>query len=205
MGVRQEAVTWKSDPEVRGKLISLIGAAAMDSLLRQGMPAYIVHIKPSEENDGERPEMLRAGEVKDPSSAKYDKEEEKKKEAEELKKHVPPQYHNFLDVFSLGEAKELPPHRPYDIRIETEGDSMPPIGKLYNMSEVELKSLKEYIDNMLGKGFIHSSSSPAGAPVLFVKKKDGSLWLCMDYRALNRITRKNCYPLPLIGTLVDQL
>ena len=58
---------------------------------------------------------------------------------------------------------------------------------------------------MLGKGFIRSSHSPAGAPVLFAKKKDGSLRLCVDYRALNRITRKNRYPLPLIGTLVDQL
>ena len=82
---------------------------------------------------------------------------------------------------------------------------IPPIGKLYNMSEKELKSLKEYIDEMLGKGFIRSSSSPAGAPVLFAKKKDGTLQLCVDYRALNKITKKNRYPLPLIGTLVDQL
>ena len=94
-------------------------------------------------------------------------------------------------MFSPGEAKELPPHRPYDIKIETEGEKMPPIGKLYNMSEVELKALKEYIDDMLGKGFIRSSNSPAGAPVLFAKKKDGSLRLCVDYRALNKVTRKN--------------
>ena len=73
------------------------------------------------------------------------------------------------------------------------------------MSEKELKALKDYIDDMLGKGFIRSSNSPAGALVLFVKKKDGSLRLCVDYRALNRITRKNRYPLPLIGPLVDQL
>ena len=86
-----------------------------------------------------------------------------------------------------------------------EADAMPNIGKLYNMSGPELKVLKDYIDDMLGKGFICASSSPAGAPVLFVKKKDGSLQLCVDYRALNKLTIKNWYPLPLIGTLVDQL
>ena len=79
----------------------------------------------------------------------------------------------------------MPPHRPYDLKIKTEGDSAPPFGKLYNMSEKELKALKDYIDDMLGKGFIRSSNSPAGAPVLFVKKKDGSLRLCVDYRTLN--------------------
>ena len=86
-----------------------------------------------------------------------------------------------------------------------EADAMPNIGKLYNMSGPELKALKDYIDDMLGKGFIRASSSPAGAPVLFVKKKDGSLRLCVDYWALNKLTIKNRYPLPLIGTLVDQL
>src|ERR1700719_405650 len=73
------------------------------------------------------------------------------------------------------------------------------------MSEVELKMLKDYLDNMLEKGFIRPSKSPAGAPVLFVKKKDGGLRLCVDYRGLNKITRKNRYPIPRIETLVDQL
>ena len=66
-----------------------------------------------------------------------------------------------MDVFSPGEARELPLHRPYDIRIDTEADAMPNIGKLYNMSGPELKALKDYIDDMLGKGFIRASSSPA--------------------------------------------
>ena len=58
---------------------------------------------------------------------------------------------------------------------------------------------------MLGKGFIRSSSSPAGAPVLFVKKADGSLRLCVDYRELNRITKKNRYPLPKINKILNRL
>ena len=58
---------------------------------------------------------------------------------------------------------------------------------------------------MLGKGFIRASQSPGGVPVLFVKKKEGTLQLCVDYRALNQITQKNKYPIPLIPNLIDQL
>ena len=73
------------------------------------------------------------------------------------------------------------------------------------MSEQELQTLREQLNDLLGKGFICPSNSPAGAPILFVKKKDGSLRLCIDYRNLNHITRKNRYPLPLIGDLLDRL
>jgi hypothetical protein len=71
------------------------------------------------------------------------------------------------------------------------------------MSTNKLEALKSYIDKMLGKRFIRSSNSPAGAPVLFIKKKNGTLRLCIDYRALNQITIKNQYPLPLAGDLMD--
>ena len=64
------------------------------------------------------------------------------------------------------------------------------------MSEVELKMLKDYLDNMLDKGFIQPSKSPVGAPVLFTKKKDRGLHLCVDYQGLNKITQKNRYPIP---------
>ena len=80
-----------------------------------------------------------------------------------------------------------------------------PHRKLYNMSEVELKTLKDYLDDMLDKGFIRLSKSPVGAPVLFAKKKDRGLRLCVNYWGLNKITQKNCYPIPRIETLVDQL
>ncbi len=73
------------------------------------------------------------------------------------------------------------------------------------MSETELTWLREYLDKMLGKGFIWSFNSPAGAHILFIKKKDGSHRLCVDYRGLNKITRKDRYPLPLIPNLLDQL
>jgi hypothetical protein len=73
------------------------------------------------------------------------------------------------------------------------------------MSTNKLKALKSYINKMLGKGFIQSSNSPAGAPVLFVKKKNSTLRLCIDYQALNRITIKTQYPLPLAEDLIDRL
>jgi hypothetical protein len=116
---------------------------------------------------------------------------------------VPPEYHEFTSVFSEGEAKNLPPHRPYDHKIDLEEGTEPPFGKIYNMSETELKLLKDYIDDMLGKGFIRPSSSNAGTPVLFAKNPNGSLRLCVDYRGLNRITKKNRYPIPLINDLID--
>lgn len=75
----------------------------------------------------------------------------------------------------------------------------------YRMAPAELRELKIQLQDLVDKGFIRPSTSPWGAPVLFVKKKDGSLRLCIDYRALNRVTVKNKYPLPRIGELFDQL
>ncbi|KAL0291128.1 UNVERIFIED_CONTAM: Transposon Ty3-I Gag-Pol polyprotein [Sesamum radiatum] len=75
----------------------------------------------------------------------------------------------------------------------------------YRMAPLELKELKKQLEELLDKGFIRPSISPWGAPVLFVKKKDGSMRLCIDYRQLNRITIKNKYPLPRIDDLLDQL
>ena len=73
------------------------------------------------------------------------------------------------------------------------------------MAPVELKELKLQLQELLEKGFIYPSVSPWGAPVLFVKKKDGTLRLCVDYRQLNKMTIKNKYPLPRIDDLLDQL
>lgn len=103
-------------------------------------------------------------------------------EEHDLMEHVvPSQYHNYVDVFSAAEADVLPPHRPYNHTINLEEGTTPPFGPIYLMSETELKTLKTYIDDMFNKGFICNSNSPAGAPVLFAKKKDGSLCLCINY------------------------
>ena len=80
-----------------------------------------------------------------------------------------------------------------------------PRGRIYNLSETELTALKAYLEANLSNGFIRRSSSPAASPILFVKKKDGSLRLCVDYRDLNHATIKNRYPLPLIGELLERV
>ena len=83
----------------------------------------------------------------------------------------------------------------------TQPISIPP----YRMAPAELNELREQLKDLLDKGFIRPSCSPWGAPVLFVKKKDGSLRLCVDYRQLNKVTVKNKYHLSRIDDLFDQL
>ncbi|SOV09219.1 uncharacterized protein UDID_18292 [Ustilago sp. UG-2017a] len=118
---------------------------------------------------------------------------------------IPQEYHQYLDVFSRVKADKLPPHRTYDHQIPLEEGKSPPFRPIYSLSEHELKTLREYLEENLAKGFISPSNSPAASPILFVKKKDGSLRLCVDYRGLNRITIRNRYPLPLIDELLDRL
>ena len=118
---------------------------------------------------------------------------------------IPEQYKEFEDVFQKKSADMLPEHRPYDCAIDLQEGAQPPFGPIYNLSQTELAELRKYIDENLAKNFIRHSKSPAGAPILFVKKKDGSLWMCVDYRGLNKVTKKNRYPLPLIYGLLEQL
>ena len=110
----------------------------------------------------------------------------------------------FSDVF-LDDLPGIPPHKEIefgiDLLTDTQSISIPP----YRMAPAELKELKEQLKDLLDKGFIRPSVSPWGAPVLFVRKKDGSLRMCIDYRQLNKVTIKNKYPLPRIDDLFDQL
>jgi hypothetical protein len=73
------------------------------------------------------------------------------------------------------------------------------------MAPKELAEIKKQLEDLLNKGFIRPSSSPWGCPAIFVKKKDGTLRMCVDYRPLNAVTIKNKYPLPRIDALFDQL
>ena len=97
----------------------------------------------------------------------------------------------------------LPPHREFNLKIELEEGATPPPGRLSSLFPFELNTLREFIDENLSTGFIRPTSSSLAASVLFVKKKDGSLRLCVDYRGLNKLTRKDRYPLPLISDLLD--
>ncbi|KAL0556560.1 hypothetical protein IC582_005074 [Cucumis melo] len=115
-----------------------------------------------------------------------------------------PVVREYPNVFP-DELPGLPPPREIDFAIELESGTAPISRAPYIMAPAELKELKVQLQELLDKGFIRPSVSPWGAPVLFVKKKDGSMRLCIDYRELNKVTVKNRYPLPRIDDLFDQL
>ena len=122
-----------------------------------------------------------------------------------VREALPPEYRDFADVFSKSRAEALPPHRPYDHKIDIDDEGKVPFRPIYRLSQVEEQALKDYLDENLAKGFIRPSQSPAGAPILFAKKKDGKLRLVVDFRGINNITRKDRYPLPRIESLLDRL
>ena len=126
--------------------------------------------------------------------------------AEEAPIKVLAKYSDFADVFSPDLASEFPKHTEInDYTIELLEGQQSPYGPIYSLGPVELETLKAYIETNLANGFIRPSKSPAGAPILFDRKSDGSLRLCVDYRGLNNLTIKNRYPLPLIGKSLDRL
>ena len=110
----------------------------------------------------------------------------------------------YEDVF-LDELSGLPPQRVVDFCIELHRGTSPISMTPHRMAPVELQELRVQLQELLDKGFIRSSTSPWGAPILFEKKKDKTLRLCIDYKQLNRVTVKNRYPLPRIDYLFDQL
>jgi Reverse transcriptase (RNA-dependent DNA polymerase)/RNase H-like domain found in reverse transcriptase/Integrase zinc binding domain/Retroviral aspartyl protease len=119
---------------------------------------------------------------------------------------VPPKYMDYMStVFSPAEFEKLPPHRPYDVDIELEEGKTPPFGPLYRLTPPEREALTEYVNKNLKRGHVRSSTSSAGAPVLFIRKKTGELRLCVDYRGLNAITKKNRYPVPLVHDILDRV
>jgi hypothetical protein len=110
----------------------------------------------------------------------------------------------YLDVFPE-ELSGMPPDRDIEFLIELLPET-PPISKRpYRMPINELVELKKQIAELQAKGFIRPNSSPWGAPVLFVEKKDGTQWICVDYQSLKEVTNKNKYPLPWIEDLFDQM
>jgi hypothetical protein len=109
----------------------------------------------------------------------------------------------FKDVFQ--EVPGLPLRRDIDFSINLMPGTTPVSKAPFRMSTLELKELQLQLEELLKKGYIRPSVSPWGAPVLFVKKKDGTLRLCIDFRQLNKVTVKNKYPLPRIDDLFDQL
>lgn len=153
-----------------GRSIKLINAAAFNTALRHDTCAeagkFSVH------------DLERA--IRQPQPTLSLSAQSSQPDEPALSEVIPPEYHELLKVFSKQQAKTLPPHRPYDHKIPLQQGKEPPFGPMYSMSRDELQALRDWLDDNLHKGFIRQSSSPAAAPVLFVKKKDGSLRLFAD-------------------------
>lgn len=124
---------------------------------------------------------------------------------DELKQRVPSVYHPWIGVWDPMDANKLPPHRPVDHTIKLREGTTPPAKRAYGMSREQAAVVKAYVDEMLGKGYIRPSTSPYAAPVLIVKKPDGGLRICVDYRALNSLTVKNRNAPPLIRETLAKL
>ncbi|GJT85748.1 putative reverse transcriptase domain-containing protein [Tanacetum coccineum] len=144
--------------------------------MQKGFPIFLAHVT--------------AKEVEDKSE---------KKRLEDV-----PIVRDFPEVFPE-DLPGLPPTRQVEFQIDLVPGAAPVARAPYRLAPSEMKELSEQLKELSDKGFIRPSSSPWGAPVLFVKKKDGSFRMCIDYRELNKLTVKNRYPLPRIDDLFDQL
>ncbi|GKA11087.1 putative reverse transcriptase domain-containing protein [Tanacetum coccineum] len=135
--------------------------------------------------------------------ARVTKKETKDKSEEKRLEDVPT-IRDFPEVFPE-DLPGLPPTRQVEFQIDLVPGAAPVARAPYRLAPTELQELSTQLQELSDKGFIRPSSSPWGAPVLFVKKKDGSFCMCIDYRELNKLNVKNRYPLPRIDDLFDQL
>ena len=164
--------------------VSIISATTFKLMMKLGEDeTFLLDIQPTTE-----PVLLHAMKNQPAPTTLLHREPLPKEESEMFKVVVPEEYQDFFDIFSRTNAKTLLPHCPYDHTIEIENDGSPPHGPIYPLSNTELEALCDYLEDMLGKGFIRSSQSPGGTPIMFAKKKDGSLRMCVDYQGLNHIT-----------------
>ena len=119
---------------------------------------------------------------------------------------IPAEYSDYSNIFSAEHAAELPKNTGInEYAIELKERKQPSFGPIYSLGPIELETLKTYIKTNLANNFIRPSKSSAGAPILFDKKPDRSLQLCVDYRGLNNLTIKKRYPRPLLSESLDWL
>jgi hypothetical protein len=132
-------------------------------------------------------------------------EEAQQKEKRSPEDMVPETYYPYKEVFSKEAFHQLPPWKPWDHAIDLLPKADLPWSHTFPLSWNEQKELDEFLQENLANGHIRPSKSPMGAPMFFVKKKDGTLRLVQDYRKLNEITVKNSYPLPLVSDVLNRL
>lgn len=134
------------------------------------------------------------------------KKQNQEKEVKTLEEMVPVKYRCYTKMFSEEESHRLPKHKPWDYIIKLKEGAPEAIhARVFPMLQSEDKELRCFLDNALTKGYIVPSKSPMVFPVFFIKKKDGKLRFVQDYRKLNVVTIKNCYPLPLASDIINRL
>src|SRR5260221_561600 len=191
--------TWKTLPEVprpapRAIDIRLVSKRTMDRICQEaGSTTFLLSPRGTQQAPNPHRTSLDRLEARATLTAQQ----------EDLLNGVPQEYHDFRNVFSGEKANALPPHWLYNLKIDLEEGAKPFHRLIYSLSPPELTMLRDFLEENTKNGFIHPSKSPWGSPVLFVKKKDGSLCLCVDFHALNRVMEKDCYPLPLIPDLLN--
>ncbi|GJV17956.1 putative reverse transcriptase domain-containing protein [Tanacetum coccineum] len=175
---RNKTLIIHGDGSTQGNVtrLNIISCTKTQKYMEKGFPIFLAHVT--------------AKEVEDKS---------KKKRLEDV-----PIVQDFPEVFPE-DLPGLPPTRQVEFQIDLVPGAAPVARAPYRLAPSEMKELSEQLKELSDKGFIRPSSSPWGAPVLFVKKKDGSFRMCIDYRELNKLTVKNRYPLPRIDDLFDQL
>ncbi|GJV25494.1 putative reverse transcriptase domain-containing protein [Tanacetum coccineum] len=175
---RNKTLIIHGDGSTQGSVtrLNIISCTKAQKYMEKGFPVFLAHIT--------------AKEVEDKS---------KEKRLEDV-----PIVQDFPEVFPE-DLPGLPPTRQVEFQIDLVPGAAPVARAPYRLAPSEMKELSEQLKELSDKGFIRPSSSPWGAPVLFVKKKDGSFRMCIDYRELNKLTVKNRYPLPRIDDLFDQL
>ncbi len=128
------------------------------------------------------------------------------KKAKMFEEMVPDWCRDFRDLFNKDNFDELPEPKPWDYAIELIPNTNTNLDcKVYSLNHTEQEELNKFLNENLSSGRICPSKSPMASPFFFVKKKDGKLRPVQDYRKLNEMTIKNCYPLPLISELMDKL
>ncbi|GJV86179.1 putative reverse transcriptase domain-containing protein [Tanacetum coccineum] len=156
--------------------LNIISCTKTQKYMLKGCPIFLAHVTTKETED-----------------------KSEKKRLEDV-----PIIRNFPEVFPE-DLSGLPPTRQVEFQIDLIPGAAPVARAPYRLAPSEMKELSDQLQELSDKGFIRPSSSPWGAPVLFVKKKDGSFRMCIDYQELNKLTVKNHYPLPRIDDLFDQL
>ncbi|GJV99991.1 putative reverse transcriptase domain-containing protein [Tanacetum coccineum] len=175
---RNKTLIIHGDGSTQGNVtrLNIISCTKTQKYIEKGFPIFLAHI-----------------------TAKDVEDKSEKKRLEDV-----PIVQDFPEVFPE-DLPGLPPTRQVEFQIDLVPGAAPVARAPYRLAPSEMKELSEQLKELSDKGFIRPSSSPWGAPVLFVKKKDGSFRMCIDYRELNKLTVKNRYPLPRIDDLFDQL